>query len=177
MTVVATSFFFDRANITIAHSATARALSLSISRTRPLCDDWCPVFEHDDGAIGLVRLRVEDFSRDVDGTLWFHGYPLYSKSQLPSSAAAALPRGFDPNLELVESIDAYQVKADELRGVVRVISTSASRAVGEYATCHHQTAFVEEFDTGKWKITKPKHRPATGAQMAAKERVRPASRG
>ena len=169
--------FFDRANITIAHSATARALSLSISRTRPLCDDWCPVFEHDDGAIGLVRLRIEDFSRDVDGTLWFHGYPLYSKSQLPSSAAAALPRGFDPNLELVESIDAYQVKADELRGVVRVISTSASRAVGEYATCHHQTAFVEEFDTGKWKITKPKHRPATGAQMAAKERVRPASRG
>lgn len=59
--------FFERADITIGDPATARAIAVAMSRIRPLSDDWCPVFEHGDGSIGLVRLRVDDISRDADG--------------------------------------------------------------------------------------------------------------
>ena len=93
--------------------------------------------------------------------LAFTAAPIYSKSQLPASAAAALPSGFDDDRELVESIDAYQVRAGDVCGIVPVVSSSALRAVRASSGCHHEAAFVEEFDdTGKWKITNPKYRPA-----------------
>ena len=133
---------------------------MAVPRTRPLSDDWCPVFEHGDGSIGLVRLRVDDISRDADGAAWLHGYPLYSKSQLPASAAAALPSGFDDDRELVESIDAYQVRAGDVCGIAPVVSKSALRAVRASSGCHHGAAFVEEFDdTGHWHWQVENHKP------------------
>ena len=171
--------FFERADITIGDPATARAIVVAVPRTRPLSDDWCPVFEHGDGSIGLVRLRVDDISRDADGAAWLHGYPLYSKSQLPASAAAALPSGFDDDRELVESIDAYQVRAGDVCGIVPVVSSSALRAVRASSGCHHEAAFVEEFDdTGKWKSqTRNTGRRRSERRGGACDRPRAAAEG
>ena len=156
--------FFERIIMTIGEGR-----AQTFCRTRSLADDACPVFEHDGDGIGLVRLRVTDISRDSDGKPWLHGFPLYSKSQLPSSTVAALAPAFDPNSELVEGIDLYQVDASTVRGIVRVLSSaSASLTHGDGpvvvdATCHQAAAFVEEFPNGKWKVTKPKFRPEAGS--------------
>ena len=137
-------------------------------RVRGLADDSCPVFEHDDGKVGLVRLRIYDISRDASGVAWLHGYPLYSKSQLPDSTATNLPDGFDSNLELAEGIDMYQVNAEQVRGVARVLSSSSHVSGGSDGApssaeiCHHEAAFVEEMESGQWKVTKPKFRPEAG---------------
>ena len=33
----------------------------------------------------VIKVAPYDISRDASGVAWLHGYPLYSKSQLPDS--------------------------------------------------------------------------------------------
>jgi hypothetical protein len=155
--------FFSEIDIVVA------GIPHTLRRTRDLADDMCPVFEHG-GHEQLVRLRVEDISRDSDGLAWIHGSCIYTKAQLPPSVVAALAPDFDPHFELAESIDQVQVPAAEVRGVVRVLSTSAWIAAGGPVTkaCHQGAAFIEEFDDAlKWKMALTKVRDTSGAAAAA----------
>ena len=78
--------FFEQASVHIGDK------THMFRRLRSLDDDVCPVFEHGD-LEKIVRLRVEDISRDADGVTWLHCSASSARANCRRTSPARCPAG------------------------------------------------------------------------------------